>query len=63
MEKQFKGDKYMVCGEYDSIVPFNEVKTVAINSKAILKKVKTGHMSVNENIDKIVKIVHFIEFL
>lgn len=61
--QNFKGNKYMICGEKDSIVPFNESKKVAKASKAILKNVKSGHMSVNENIEEIIKIMHFIEFL
>ncbi len=61
--KSFKGDKYMICGEDDLIIPFSEVKEVAIKSKTNLKSVKSGHMSVNENIDEIINIVHFIEFI
>ena len=61
--KNFKGNKYMICGENDPIVPFSEVKKIAINSKTTLKNVESGHMSVNENIDEIIKIMYFIEFL
>ncbi len=61
--KNFKGDKYMICGENDPIAPYNEVKKIALNSKTIFKNVKGGHMSVNENIDEIINIMHFIEFL
>lgn len=61
--QNFKGGKYMICGEKDLIVPFNEAKKVAKTSKAILKNVKSGHMSVNENIDEIIKIMHFIDFI
>jgi len=61
--KNHKGDKYMICGENDPIVPFSEMKEVAINSKTILKSVKSGHMSVNENIDEIINIMHLIDIL
>ena len=61
--QNFKGKKYMICGENDLIVPFNESKKVANISKTTLKNVKSGHMSVNENIDEIIKMMHFIDFL
>ncbi len=61
--KNFRGNKYMICGENDPIVPFPEVKEVAFKSKTTLKSVKSGHMSVNENIDEIINLMHFIEFL
>ena len=61
--KNFKGDKYMICGENDPIVSFSEVKKIAIISNTTLKNVKSGHMSVNENIDEIINIMYFIEFL
>ncbi len=61
--KSFKGKKYLICGENDPIVPFSEVKKIAIKSNTTLKNVESGHMSVNENIDEIIKIMHFIDFL
>ena len=61
--QNFKGNKFMICGEKDPIIPFNEAKKVAKTSKATLKNVKSGHMSVNENIDEITNIMHFIDFL
>lgn len=61
--KSFKGKKYMICGEKDPIIAFTETKKVANYSKTTLIKVKSGHMSLTENIDEIVKIVHFIDFL
>ncbi len=61
--KNFSGNKYLICGEIDPIVPFFEVKKAALQSNSTLINVKSGHMSITENIDEIVKIMRFIEFL
>ena len=61
--KNFSGNKYLICAEIDPIVPFSEVKKAALQSNSILIKVKSGHMSLTKNIDEIVKIMYFIEFL
>jgi len=61
--KSFKGRKYMISGVDDPIIPFSSSEKIALEAKTELYKVKSGHMSVNENINEIVKIMHFIEFL
>ncbi len=61
--KSFEGNKYLICGEEDPIVHFSIVKKAAKISNTTLIKVKSGHMSLIENMDEIVKIVHFIDFL
>lgn len=61
--KHFKGEKYMICGAEDPILSFSELKQLAIKSKTTLKKVKSSHMSLTENIEEIVKIMHFIDFI
>lgn len=61
--KSFQVDKYMISGIEDPIVPISSSEKVANESQTKLLKVNSGHMSVNENIDEIVKIMRFIEFL
>ena len=61
--KNFKGKKYMICGFDDPIIPFSSSEKIALETNTTLYKVNSGHMSVNENIDEIVKIAHFIEYL
>ena len=61
--KSFKGKKYMISGIDDQIIPFSSSKKVAKSSQTKLIKVDSGHMSINENINKIIEIVYFIDFL
>jgi len=61
--KKIKGKKYMISGINDSIIPFSISEKNALETKVMLYKVNSGHMSVNENISKIVKIMYFINFL
>ena len=61
--KSFQGDKYMISGIEDPIIPISSSEKVANESQTKLLKVQSGHMSVNENIDEIVEIVYFIDFL
>lgn len=61
--KSFKGEKYMISGKEDPVIPFSSSKKVAKLSQTKLLKVSSGHMSINENIDEIVKIMHFIDYL
>jgi len=61
--KNFKGKKYMISGIEDPIIPISTSKKIVTDTKTKLYKVQSGHMSINENIDEIVKIMHFIDFL
>ncbi len=61
--KNFRGEKYMICGTEDPILPFSELKQLAFKSETTFKKVKSGHMSLTENIEEIVKIMYFIDFI
>lgn len=61
--KSFQGDKYMISGIEDPIIPISSSEKVANESQTKLLKVQSGHMSVNENTGEIVKIMHFIDFL
>ena len=61
--KSFQGDKYMISGIEDPIVPISSSEKTANESQTKLLKVKSGHMSINENIDEIIKIMYFIDFL
>lgn len=61
--KNFKGKKYLISGIDDPIISFSSSEKIALETKTELYKVKSGHMSVNENINEIVKIMYFIEFL
>ena len=59
----FKGNKFMISGIKDPIIPFSSSRKIANKSHSKLLKVNTGHMSINENINEIVKIMRFIDFL
>ena len=61
--KSFKGKKYMISGIEDPIIPILNTEEIAKSSKTKLFKVNSGHMSINENIDEIIKIMHFIDFI
>lgn len=61
--KNFKGKKYMISGIEDPIIPFSSSEKIALQTNTKLYKVKSGHMSVNENNNEIVKIMHFIDFI
>lgn len=61
--KSFQGDKYMISGIEDPIISITSSENIANKSNTNLFKVDSGHMSINENIDEIVKIMHFIDFL
>ena len=53
----------MISGIKDPIIPFYSSRKIANKTHSKLLKVNTGHMSINENIDEIVKIMRFIDFL
>jgi len=61
--KSFKGNKYLISGIYDPIIPISSSKKITLETKTKLYKVNSGHMSVNENLEEIIKIMHFIEYL
>jgi pimeloyl-ACP methyl ester carboxylesterase len=59
----FRGNKFMICGLDDPLFDLSEMETLSIASNSMLYKVQGGHMTVNENWDEFVKIMHFIDFL
>ena len=59
----FKGKKIMISGVKDPIIPFSISRKIANKSHSKFLKVNSGHMSINENINEIVKIMRFIDFL
>tara|TARA_R110000787_G_scaffold15134_3_gene46821 strand:+ start:35346 stop:36122 length:777 start_codon:yes stop_codon:yes gene_type:complete len=61
--KYFQGKKFMISGIEDPIIPFSSSEKTSIESQTKLFKVDSGHMSINENIDEIVKIMYFVDFL
>jgi len=61
--KNFKGEKYMISGIEDPIIPISSSEKTTIITNTKLFRVQSGHMSINENIDEIVKIMHFIDYL
>ena len=61
--KLFNGEKYIISGIEDPIIPFSDAIKVAINSDAELIKVDSGHMSVTENNDEIIEVMKKIGFI
>ena len=61
--KNFKGEKYMISGIEDPIIPISTSEKIANDTKTKLYKVQSGHMSVNENIDEIIKMMYFIDYI
>ena len=59
----FKGKKYMISGLEDALFDLSDMETLSITSNSMLFKVQGGHMTVNENWNEFVKIMHFIDFL
>lgn len=59
----FEGNKFIISGIKDPLIPFSNSEKISIESQTELFKVGTGHMSVNENIDEIVTIMHLIGYL
>ncbi len=59
--KKFKGDKYMICGKEDPIVPILESEKLGKATNTTVKIVDGGHMLLAENHVEIVKIMCFIE--
>ena len=59
----FKGNKLMISGIEDPLIPFSNSEKISIESQTKLFKVNSGHMSINENIDEIVTVMHLIGYL
>lgn len=55
--KNFRGEKLMICGINDPIVPFEDAKTLAKETLTKFSTLNGGHMGMVENFDKIVKII------
>lgn len=60
--QQFKKVKLMICGSDDAIIPIQQSKTAATYCKTPIKVIEGGHMLLTENLNEIVKIVHFNDF-
>ena len=63
VSKNFKGEKYMISGIEDPIIPISNSEKIASITNTKLYKVQSGHMSVNENIDEIIKTMLLIDFI
>ena len=59
--KKFDKSKLLICGKDDPIVPIASSEEVAKICGAKITKIAGGHMSHIENLDKIVKTLHFID--
>ena len=53
----------MISGIEDPLIPFSNSEKISIESQTKLFKVNSGHMSINENIDEIVTVMHLIGYL
>ena len=61
--KNFPRKKYMICGIEDPLFQLSSMEKLSKTCNTMLFKIDGGHMSVNENWNEIVKIMHFIDFL
>ena len=61
--KKFKGLKYFISGKEDTMIPKNTSKRFAKKTNSELHFVNSGHMTVNENREEMIKILRFIDFL
>ncbi len=59
--KQFSKPKIIIAGTKDPIMPFEEIKTLALSCKCNFYAQDGGHMSTIENKDEMLNIMHFIE--
>ena len=55
--KEFSGEKLMICGINDPVVPYKVSKTLAKETLTSIIKLNGGHMGMIENFNEIVKIV------
>ena len=59
--KNFRGNKILICGIKDTVVPFEDSKRAATYTNATLISVASGHMTLIENVKESMNFVHFIE--
>lgn len=58
--KDFTNKKYSIVGLKDAIIPIEESRKIATTTNTTLFEVKTGHFSVLEKCEEIVKLIHLI---
>lgn len=59
--KNFPGNKILICGTKDTVVPFEDSKRAATYTNSTLVSVASGHMTLIENVKESMNFVHFIE--
>ncbi len=59
--KNFTGNKLLICGAKDTVVPFADSQRAASYTNSKLISMPSGHMTIIENVNKISEIVYFIE--
>ncbi|QNJ97327.1 alpha/beta fold hydrolase [Constantimarinum furrinae] len=59
--KHFKKRKYMICGTKDPIIPLEVSEILSKHCETPLIKVESGHMTLTENYEEVVKIMLFID--
>jgi pimeloyl-ACP methyl ester carboxylesterase len=59
--KAYEGNKILICGDKDSVVPIEDSARAASYTNSKLISVSSGHMTLVENVNEIIKIMHFIE--
>jgi pimeloyl-ACP methyl ester carboxylesterase len=61
MLKDYTGNKLIICGTKDSVVPFEDSERAASYTNSKLISMPSGHMTLYENVNDLNEIVHFIE--
>ena len=59
--KQFKGDKFILAGKEDPILEYQEIKELAEELNCRFYSFPDGHLSIIENKEELIKVLHFIE--
>lgn len=59
--KHFPGPKFMLTGEQDPLLEYQEIEDIAEGTRTKLYAFPGGHLSYLENKNQFLKIVHFIE--
>lgn len=59
--KHFQGKKFMLTGEQDPLLDYQEIEDIAEGTRSKLYAFPGGHLSYLENKNQFLKIVHFIE--
>ena len=59
--KHFPGKKFMLTGEQDPLLDYQEIEDVAEGTRSKLYAFPGGHLSYLENKNQFLKIMHFIE--